>query len=104
MWRNWASDSVHPLKTLFDAAARGYSIKLTCRGCARSEILSAHAVWHHARRKGISQRLADLAGRCRCDRCGRRQPLLDLVHDPPTKHNLPMPSLHEWKAELRRHR
>jgi hypothetical protein len=104
MWRDVARDSVHPLRSLFDAAARGYAIKLACRGCRHEAVLDAHALWWHFRRHGENDRLARLARHCVCSACGRRAPSVDLVHEAATVRELPMPPLHEWKAELRRHR
>ena len=97
-------DSVHPLRSLFDAAARGYAVRLACSRCRRAAVLDAHALWHAFRRKGWSQRLREVPRRCRCRGCGTRGPRLALVHEPATDRSLPMPPLHEWKAELRRHR
>jgi hypothetical protein len=104
MWRDVARDSVHPLRTLFDAAARGYSIGLTCRGCRRAAVLDAHALWWQFHRHGRSDALRMVARHCACSACGRRGPILDLVREAPTVTALPMPPLHRWKAELRRHR
>ena len=103
-WRDLARDSVHPLRSLFDAASRGYSVKLACRSCRHVAVLDAHALWWHFQRHGQQDRLAVVARRCVCSACRRRGPTLDLVHDAPTSTALPMPPLHRWKAELRRHR
>lgn len=104
MWRDQARDSVHPLRTLFDAAARGYSVRLACRRCGRVAVLSAHALWYHFRRRGLPLALRAVPRACICVRCRRRRPALDLVHDPPTDTSLLPPPLHEWKRELTRHR
>jgi hypothetical protein len=104
MWRDHARDSVHPLRSLFDAAARGYSVKLACRACRHAAVLDAHALWWHFHRHGRDGALRAVARHCKCSKCGRRGPLLDLVHDALTVTDLPMPPLHHWKAELRRHR
>jgi len=99
-----ARDSAHPLRLLFDAAARGYSVRLSCRGCGHGAVLDAHALWHHCRRFGRSEWLRDLPAQCVCGVCGRREPELLLVHDEPTDRSLPMPSAQAWKRELSRHR
>ena len=104
MWRDAARDSVHPLRSLFDAAARGYAVRLACRRCRHDAVLDAHALWWHFHRNGKSDRLAQVARHCVCSACGRRGPALDLVRDAATDTSLPMPPLHRWKAELRRHR
>jgi hypothetical protein len=94
----------NPLRELYDAAAQGYSIKLACRGCRRVRVLYPHAVWHHFRIKGFSERLRDVPARFKCRVCERRGPHLELVHEEPTDHTLPLPSQQEWKRELRRRR
>jgi hypothetical protein len=105
MWRSDpVRDSANPLRELFDAAVRGYAIRLACRSCGRVVIFSPHAVWHHFRRKGFSERLRDVPRRFRCGGCGRRAPEMDLVHEEPTDTTMPMPSKAEWKRELGRRR
>jgi hypothetical protein len=105
MWReDGVRYSANPLRELFDAAAQGYSIKLTCGGCRRCKTLSAHAVWHHFGKKGFSEYLRDVPKRFRCRVCGRRKPRMDLVHEEVDDTSLPMPSEQDWKRELRRRR
>jgi hypothetical protein len=105
MWREKGPRiSANPLRELFDAAARGYNLKLTCRSCGRVEVLNRFAVWGLFQRKGWREWLRDVSARFRCGRCGRKSPVLDLVYDEPTSTELPMPSESDWKRELRRRR
>jgi len=96
--------SVNPVRDLFDAAAHGYSILLTCRGCRRTRIFHAAAVWHHFRRRNFPDHLRDVPRRFRCRVCDRRAPALELVHESPDDASLPLPTALEWKRELRRRR
>lgn len=98
--------SANPLRELFDAAARGYNLRLTCRGCGRAEILNRFAVWWLFRQKGWRDRLSDVPARFRCGGCGRKAPEMDLVQEEPTLNALPVPvaAEAEWKRELRRRR
>ncbi|HET9428272.1 MAG TPA: hypothetical protein VFO69_07930 [Allosphingosinicella sp.] len=96
--------SANPLRELFDAAAQGYTLKLSCRGCGRSRIFHAAAVWNHFDRKGWSPWLRDVPARFRCRVCDRRTPALVLGHDEPTDHHLPLPDRYRWKRELGRRR
>ena len=104
MWRQAVRDEPNPTRELFDAAAKGYSIKLTCRGCRRSRTLHSAAVWHHFSSRGFSEWLRDVPKRFRCRVCGRRAPEMDLSYDQPNDTSLPLPSDQEWKRELRRRR
>src|SRR4051812_48780707 len=107
MWREKGPrTSAAPLGELFDAAARGYNLKLTCRGCRRAEVLNRFAVWWLFRQRGWRDLLRDVAQRFRCGACGRKGPELDLVREEPTCHALPVPGQaeEEWKRELRRRR
>ena len=105
MWRDGEPRlSANPVRDLFDACAHGYAIRLACRGCGRQRVFHSAAVWHHFRRKGFSEWLRDVPRRFRCRVCGRRAPVMALVHEPPNDDSLPMPSDHDWKRELRRRR
>ena len=105
MWREKGPrDSANPLRELFDAAARGYNLKLSCRGCGRAEVLNRFAAWWLFRKRGWRDWLRDVPARFRCAGCGRKAPELDLVLDDPTTAALPMPPESEWKRELRRRR
>jgi hypothetical protein len=97
-------DKVNPLKELFDAAAQGYALRLVCRGCRRSRILNAHAVWYLFERRRWIDRLGDVPKRFRCADCGRKGPSVEPVHAEPDDHTLPLPPTSEWKRELRRRR
>lgn len=102
--------SAYPLNTLFDAAVRGYSIKLTCRRCRHVRVMHAHALWWMFHKRGWPERFRDLQRRCHCTRCRERHnrivrmPALDLVHEEVTGDPLPLPPLSEWKRELGRRR
>lgn len=105
MWREErVRSSANPLRELFDAAVKGYAIKLRCLGCQREACLDAHAVWHLFRRRGFSERLGDVPAKFVCSGCRRRSPQMTLVHEEPTSTSLPMPSAQDWKRELSRRR
>jgi hypothetical protein len=105
MWREKGPRiSANPLRELFDAAARGYNLKLTCGGCGRAEVLNRFAVWWLFQRKGWRDRLGDVPARFRCGSCSCKAPQLDLVHEEPTSDALAVPQEREWKRELRRRR
>jgi hypothetical protein len=102
--------TAYPLRDLFDVAARGRSVRLTCRKCGHSAVFSSHALWWLFDRKGWRDGLKDLRGRSVCLLCLHRRgekvrdPELELVLDPPSDTSLPMPSEMDWKRELRRRR
>lgn len=102
--------SAFPLRDLFDAAARGRSVRLTCPKCRHSAVYSSHALWWLFRRKGWVDSFNAVRGRCLCLLCLHRRgekvrnPELELVDEPPTDTSLPMPSELDWKRELRRRR
>jgi hypothetical protein len=103
MWREErVRTSVNPLREIFDAAAKAYSVKLTCRSCRRERILSAAAIWRRFRRKGYSELLREIPAKFRCRVCDRREPVMDLVHEEPNDTSLPLPTDQEWKRELGR--
>lgn len=105
MWRERGPrQSANPIRDLFDAAAHGYNLRLACRGCRRSQVLNRFAIWWLFQRRGWRDRMADVPAHFRCGGCGRKRPSLDLVHEQPTAHALPVPSEREWKQELRRRR
>lgn len=105
MWREQGiRTEVNPLRELFDATARGYAIKLTCRGCRRTRTFPAAAVWWHFRCRGFSERLRDVPGKFCCQSCDCRAPDMDVVHETPNDASLPMPAELVWKQELRRRR
>ena len=97
-------DSANPVRELFDAAAQGYTLAFTCRGCGRRRVFHAAAVWRHFDRKGWSPWLRDISRHFRCRVCGRRSPSLALGHDEPTDTSLPLPDRYAWKRELGRRR
>jgi rubredoxin len=99
-----ARDSANPVRELFDAAAQGYTLRFACRGCGRVRIFHAAAVWNRFDRKGWSPWLSNVPARFVCRVCGRRSPRLELGHDEPTDHSLPLPDRYVWKRELGRRR
>jgi hypothetical protein len=105
MWREQGPrQSANPIRDLFDAAAHGYNVKLSCGGCRRVEVLNRFAIWWLFRKRGWRDRLADVPARFRCGGCSRKAPRLDLVHEEPTASAFPVPEEREWKHELRRRR
>ena len=97
-------ESANPVRELFDAAAQGYTLRLTCLGCRRVRVFHAAAVWRHFEQKGWSPWLRDVARHFRCRLCERRSPRLELGHDEPTETSLPMPDRIAWKRALSRRR
>ena len=101
--------TAYPLKDLFDAAARGKAIKLTCLRCRHIAIFNGYALWWLFRDRGWKDGFRDVQRRSLCTMCWfhrgekMRGPKLDLVDDEPTV-ELPMPSELEWQRELRRRR
>ena len=104
MERDEVRTSANPLRDLFDATAKHYAVKVTCRSCRRQRIFPAAALWWHFKRNAIPDRLRDVPKKFRCRTCGSRGPSVDLVHEQPNENSLPMPSEMEWKHELRRRR
>jgi hypothetical protein len=102
--------SAYPLRNLWDAAVRKYSIKLTCRSCGHIRILHSVALWWLFERKGWSGGFNEVRRRAVCVPCrtraGRRvrNPTLELVHEEITGEPLPLPSQSDWKKALARHR
>ncbi|HYE29174.1 MAG TPA: hypothetical protein VEA61_13220 [Allosphingosinicella sp.] len=102
--------TAYPLRDLFDAAVRGRSVRLTCRRCGHSAILSSHALWWLFHRRGWRDTFDDVRRRSLCLMCLHRRgetvrgPGLELVHEPPTDTGLPMPSELDWQREVRRRR
>lgn len=105
MWREQGPrTSANPIRDVFDAAAHGYNLKLTCRGCSRTEVLHSAAVWERFRVKRWRDLMHDLPQHFRCRGCGGKRPKIELSHELPTSAELPMPWDSEWKRELRRRR
>ena len=102
--------SAYPLRDLWDAAARQYSVKLTCLKCGHVRILHGHGLWWMFERKGWPDRFKDVQRRARCEPCFRdrrvivRNPKLDLVHAEITGEPLPLPDEREWKRACARRR
>ncbi|MFL6846737.1 MAG: hypothetical protein ACJ8ER_17870 [Allosphingosinicella sp.] len=100
----------YPLKELFDAAARGRTIRLTCRECRHGAVFSSHALWWLFHRKGWVATFEEVRRRFVCLLCLHRRgakvrnPEFELVDDAPTDTSLPLPSEIDWKRELRRRR
>jgi len=104
MWRDGPRHSANPIRDVFDAAAHGYNLRLTCRGCKRVVVLHSAGVWNLFQRKRWRDLMSDLAKHFRCRGCSRKGPDIALVHEEPTSTELPMPWESEWKRELRRRR
>jgi hypothetical protein len=102
--------SPYPLRDLFDVAARGRNIRLTCPKCGHGTVLSSRALWWLFHRKGWVDNLRDVRRRCLCILCLHRRkmkvrsPELELVDEAPTDTSLPVPSELDWKREVRRRR
>ena len=102
--------SAYPLRNLFDAAVRQYSIKLTCQACQHVRILHPHALWWMFDKKGWPDSFRDVQRRAVCVPCRKlraetvRNPRLELVHEEITGEPLPLPSEQEWRRALSRHR
>ena len=102
--------TAYPLRDLFDAAVRHRAVRLTCPRCGHQAIFASPALWWLFERKGWRDRFQEVERRFHCRPCRTRgedmvqRPRLDLVDDPPTVTNLPLPSEIVWKRELRRRR
>jgi hypothetical protein len=102
--------TAYPLRDLFDAAARGRNIRLTCAGCGHSATLSGMAIWWLFQRRGWLDDFQSVRRRSVCTACWRlhrrkvHNPKLALVESPTTDTHLPLPSAIEWKKEVRRRR
>jgi hypothetical protein len=102
--------TAYPLRDLYDAAARGRNVRLTCRACGHVAILSGIALWWHFQRRGWLDDFRDVRRRSVCAECLKRlrrkvrNPDLLLVEAAPTETRLPLPSQIEWKKEVRRRR
>lgn len=98
---------VNPITTIFDAAVRHRTIKVSCQ-CGNVGIFDPHALWYLFQRRNWSERLPDVRKRMRCLQCyytKRKRTLATLeVSDENHTRQLPMPQISEWKRELRRRR
>jgi hypothetical protein len=97
-------DSANPLRELFDAAVRGYSVRLTCRHCSRIRRFDAHALWYLFERRRWDGRLAEVPRHFRCATCSGKSPVVELVREEPDDDTLPMPPRQAWRRELGRRR
>ena len=102
--------TVYPLRDLFDVAARGRNVQLTCRACGHVAILGGMALWWLFQRRGWCDDFKDVRRRCVCAQCRRHfrrrvaNPALALVELEATDSGLPLPPAAQWKKELRRRR
>ena len=102
--------SAYPLRNLWDAAVRGYAIRLTCRRCRHVRTFHAVALWWLFERKGWANSFNEVRRRTICAACRdtRRQtirhPKFELVHEEIDGDPLPLPSQQDWKRALARHR
>jgi len=100
--------TAYPLRDLFDAAARGRNVRLTCSRCGHGSVFGSRALWWLFRRKGWVDTFREVRRRCLCIMCLHRlgvkvrNPEFELVDEPPTDTSLPGPSELDWKRELRR--
>lgn len=98
---------VNPISTIFDAAVRHQTIKVSCK-CGNVGIFDPHALWYLFHRRNWSERLGDVRKRMRCLQCyhaGRKRTLAALeVSSEGHTRQLAMPQITEWKRELRRRR
>jgi hypothetical protein len=91
-------------RDVFEAAARQYSVRVTCTNCQHSLVFDPHELWWHFERKGWDQNFRRCGERFRCSVCLRRSPAFELTRDEPERHRFPMPSPHEWKHAINRYR
>ena len=62
-----------PLRDLFDVAARGRAVRLTCAKCRHGAVLSSHALWWLFHRKGWVDTFREVRRRCLCLMCLHRR-------------------------------
>ena len=97
----------NPITTIFDAAVRHRTIKVTCT-CGNVGIFDPHALWYLFQQKNWSERLPDVRKRMRCLQCyfAKRKRALAMLEVSDNSHTrqLPMPPISEWTRELRRRR
>lgn len=91
-------------RDIFEAAARQWAVRVTCRSCQHSLIFDPHELWWHFEQKGWDQNFQRCGERFRCSVCRRRSPNFELTRNPPVKNRLAMPSTHEWKRAINRYR
>ena len=102
--------TAYPLRDLFDVAARGRNVRLTCGACGHAAVLSGMALWWLFQRRGWLDDFKDVRRRSVCQACLRRHrrqvrnPALAFVEAPPTATELPLPSSADWRREMRRRR
>lgn len=102
--------TAYPLRDLFDAAARGRNVRLSCTACGHVATLSGMALWWLFQRRGWLDQFKDVQQRSVCTACWRRHrrkvgnPVLTLVETAVTDAKWPLPSEMEWKKEVRRRR
>ena len=59
------------LDTLSDFARHGYGLRIDCE-CGRVVLADPHKIIRACQKQRISYRLDAVAGRLRCERCGRK--------------------------------
>jgi hypothetical protein len=102
--------TAYPLRDLFDAAARGRNVQLSCTACGHVAILNGLALWWLFQRRGWLDDFRDVRRRSVCLACLRRSrrkvrtPEMKLVETDPTDTSLKLPSAADWRKELRRRR
>lgn len=97
------------LRTLEQCALYKRTIRLTCRGCGRSRVMDAAALWWLFRRKEWDDSLGEAAKRFCCERCRDEssrvvRPSLTVTREMPEGPQLPHPDKHEWRRLVSRYR
>lgn len=104
------TDSYTTPRTLMDAAAFQYHVRIACHRCGRVRIWEAHRLWWWFERKGWPDRLDQLGqhifcGQCWRQRCAKIRPAdISVCRHPADPCPLPMPNERVWKQALSRYR
>jgi hypothetical protein len=89
------------LQSLHDLVKHKANLRVTCR-CGKVHVYDAARFCRYAMVRHWNTYLEALGHRIKCDQCGRRNPHLRAVPDPPTPAD-PFPrSEDEWKRLVRR--
>ena len=92
-------------RSVFEAAAFQYTLRVTCSGCQHSRVFDPHALWWLFERKGWDQDLKIIPKRFRCQSCTRhRWTFIELTRDEPDEGGPPMPDPRRWKRAVSRYR
>jgi hypothetical protein len=102
-------DGVPVPRTIFEAAALHYSVKVHCSRCTNTAVFEPAGVWWRFHRKGWSDHFANARSHFWCTRCAIgglarvRPSFLEAVKDRPIKFLEPPPD-REWKRATHRFR